>query len=105
MTATYSLAGGLSAFLEPSRALFWDQRLTTSFEAATSAILSSGRTRIRQMARLSPALGMTSHAERRLRRLVHHQHRRMTRLRKRVLEMIALSRSDRCGHWRHAFSS
>lgn len=76
MTATYSLADGLSAFLEPYHDLFRDQRLTASFDAAISGILSSGRTRIRQMARLSPALGLTSHAERRLRRLVHHQHRR-----------------------------
>lgn len=68
--------GGLSDFVQPYRSLFRDRRLFTAFEAAIAGILSSGSTRLAQMARVAPGTGASPHAERRLRRLVHHQHQR-----------------------------
>ena len=68
--------GGLSDFVQPYRTLFRDRRLFTAFEAAVGGILASGSTRLAQMARVAPGTGASPHAERRLRRLVHHQHQR-----------------------------
>lgn len=68
--------GGLSDFVQPYRSLFRDRRLFTAFEAAVGGILASGSTRLSQMARLAPGTGASPHAERRLRRLIYHQHQR-----------------------------
>lgn len=68
--------GGLSEFVQPYRPLFRDRRLFQGFESAVAGILASGTTRLRQMARVTPGTGVTPHAERRLRRLVHHQNQR-----------------------------
>lgn len=69
-----------SSFIErqtqPYRDLFRDVRLYRSFQAALSGILASGSTRLSQMARSAPGTGAAPHAERRLRRLVHHEHQR-----------------------------
>lgn len=67
---------GLSAFVQPYRDLFRDRRLFQGFQGAVAGILSSGSTRVRQIARVTPDLGVTPHAERRLRRLVHGQNQR-----------------------------
>lgn len=68
--------GGLSEFIQPYRTLFRDRRLFQGFEGAVAGILASGTTRLRQMARATPNLGVAPHAERRLRRLIHHQNQR-----------------------------
>lgn len=68
--------GSLSDFVQPYRTLFRDERLFTAFQAALSGILASGTTRVAQMARVAPGTGACPQAERRLRRLVHHEHRR-----------------------------
>lgn len=76
MMAAQQVGDGLSAFLEPYHDLFRDRRLVAGFDAALAGILASGGTRLSQMARTAPTLGGTPHAERRLRRLIHHQHQR-----------------------------
>ncbi|WP_309572510.1 transposase [Deinococcus sp.] len=68
--------GGLSDFVQPYRALFRDRRLFTAFQAALSGILASGTTCLAQMARVAPGTGAYPQAERRLRRLLHHDHQR-----------------------------
>lgn len=68
--------GGLGEFVQPYRNLFRDRRLFQGFQAALAGILCSGSTRLRQMARVSPSMGLIPHAERRLRRLIHHQNQR-----------------------------
>ena len=68
--------GSLSDVVQPYRPLFRDRRLFTAFQAALGGILSSGTTRVAQMARLAPGTGANPQAERRLRRLVHHDHQR-----------------------------
>lgn len=68
--------GGLGEYVQPYRSLFRDRRLFQGFQAAVAGILASGSTRLRQMARLAPGMGASPHAERRLRRLVHHQNQR-----------------------------
>jgi hypothetical protein len=68
--------GGLSDFVQPYRTLFRDRRLFAAFQAALSGILASGTTRLAQMARVAPGTGARPQAERRLRRLVHHDHQR-----------------------------
>ncbi|WP_185974820.1 hypothetical protein [Deinococcus detaillensis] len=60
----------------PYRDLFRDLRLYRSFQAALGGILASGSTQLSQMARAAPSTGAAPHAERRLRRLVHHEHQR-----------------------------
>ncbi|WP_139806682.1 transposase [Deinococcus hopiensis] len=67
---------GLDAFVQPYRSLFGDRRLFAGFCGAVAGILASGSTRVRQMARVTPSMGVTPHAERRLRRLIHHQNQR-----------------------------
>jgi len=56
--------------------LFRDRRLFTGFQATLSGILSSGSTRVRQIARAAPQTGCTPHSERRFRRLIHAQPKR-----------------------------
>ena len=68
--------GGVGEFVQPYRSLFRDRRLFQGFSGAVAGILASGSTRLRQMARVTPSTGVTPHAERRLRRLVHHQNQR-----------------------------
>ena len=77
MTAPVTVdAAGLGAFIQPYRSLFRDRRLFQGFHNALAGILASGSTCVRQMARVTPHGGVTPHAERRLRRLVHHQNQR-----------------------------
>lgn len=80
--------GGLSDFVQPYRTLFRDRRLFTAFQAALSGILASGTTRLAQMARVAPGTGACPQAERRLRRLVHHEHRRSDLSAERLLDHI-----------------
>ena len=56
--------------------LFHDRRLFKGFQAILSGILSSGSTRVRQIARAAPQTGCTPHSERRFRRLIHAQPQR-----------------------------
>ena len=56
--------------------LFHDRRLFKGFQATLSGILSSGSTRVRQIARAAPQTGCTPHSERRFRRLIHAQPQR-----------------------------
>jgi len=56
--------------------LFHDRRLFKGFQATLSGILSSGSTRVRQIARAAPQTGCTPHSERRFRRLIHAQPKR-----------------------------
>lgn len=67
---------GLGEFVQPYRSLFRDQRLFQGFSEAVVGILTSGSTCLRQIARVTPHGGVTPHAERRLRRLIHHQNQR-----------------------------
>ena len=90
--------GGLGEFVQPYRTLFRDRRLFQGFEGAVAGILASGTTRLRQMARATPSLGVAPHAERRLRRLIHHQNQRADLSADTLSERLRLQGAGRVAH-------
>ncbi len=84
----YVPAGAFMRHVQPFQPLFRDRRLFQGFSTTLQGILASGGLRLSHIARCAPGTTCTEHAERRLRRLVHHQNARADLRPARLTQML-----------------